>query len=73
MESKLTCVSGYWKIKNKHGDQFNEWFKNTLKIKADESLLTKVAKGLGPAIYNADASKVSGSSKKELETVKKTF
>ena len=38
-------------------------FKNTLKIKADESLLTKVAKGLGPAIYNADASKVSGSSK----------
>ena len=32
MESKLTCVSGYWKIKNKHGDQFNEWFKNTLKI-----------------------------------------
>lgn len=32
MESKLTCVSGYWKIKNKHGDQYNEWFKNTLKI-----------------------------------------
>ena len=31
-------------------------FKNTLKIKVDESLLTKVAKGLGPAIYNPDAS-----------------
>ena len=48
-------------------------FKNTLKIKVDESLLTKVAKGLGPAIYNPDASKVSGSDKKELETVKNNF
>tara|TARA_B110000305_G_C18928591_1_gene398473 strand:- start:92 stop:370 length:279 start_codon:yes stop_codon:yes gene_type:complete len=48
-------------------------FINTLKIKVDESLLIKVAKGLGPAIYNADASKVSGSDKKELETVKNNF
>ena len=48
-------------------------FKNTLKIKVDESLLTKVAKGLGPAIYNPDASKVSGSDKKELKTVKNNF
>lgn len=31
-KSKLTCVSGYWKIKNKHGNNFNNWFKNTLKI-----------------------------------------
>ena len=28
----LTCVSGYWKIKNKHGDNFNKWFHNTLQI-----------------------------------------
>ena len=35
--------------------------------------LTKVAIGLGPAIYNLDASKVSGSDDKELETVKKNF
>ena len=28
----LTCVSGYWIIKNKHGDMFNKWFNNTLKI-----------------------------------------
>lgn len=28
----LTCVSGYWKIKNKHGDSFNNWFHHTLKI-----------------------------------------
>ncbi|TXN35899.1 DUF2853 family protein [Flagellimonas hymeniacidonis] len=36
-------------------------------------LLTKVAIGLGPAIYNLDASKVSGSDDKELETVKNNF
>ena len=45
----------------------------SLKIKVDASLLTKVAKGLGPSIYNADASKVSGSDKIELETVKTNF
>lgn len=28
----LTCVSGYWKIKNKHGNKFETWFNNTLKI-----------------------------------------
>ena len=29
----LTCVSGYWEIKNKHGDKFNDWFHNTVQIK----------------------------------------
>lgn len=29
----LTCVSGYWKVKNKHGDKFNNWFHNTVQIK----------------------------------------
>mgnify|MGYP001334505869 CR=1 FL=1 len=48
-------------------------FKNKVKISIDKDLLTKVAKGLGPSIYNNDASKVSGSDKKELETVKKNF
>ena len=28
----LTCVSGYWKIKNKHDNKFENWFNNTLKI-----------------------------------------
>lgn len=34
MEKKynLTCVSGYWKIKNKHDNSFDNWFDNTLKI-----------------------------------------
>lgn len=31
-KSKLTCVSGYWKVKNKHGNNFDNWFKNTLSI-----------------------------------------
>lgn len=28
----LTCVSGYWPVKNKHGDKYLRWFKNSLKI-----------------------------------------
>ncbi len=38
-----------------------------------EALLTAVAKSLGPSIYNADSSKVSGSDQKEKETVKNNF
>jgi hypothetical protein len=41
-----------------------------LGLDISEDLLTKVAKGLGPSIYNADSSKVSGSDKSELERVK---
>jgi Protein of unknown function (DUF2853) len=44
-----------------------------LNLGLDEELLTLVAKGLGPAIYNNDASKVSGSDKKELDTIKNNF
>lgn len=44
-----------------------------LGIKYDETLLTAVAKGLGPSIYLADASKVSCSDSKELTTVKNNF
>ena len=39
----------------------------------DMDFLTKVTVGLGPAIYNLDASKVSGSDEKELKTVKNNF
>ena len=29
----LTCVSGYWKCKNKHSNKYeDEWFQNTLKL-----------------------------------------
>jgi hypothetical protein len=40
---------------------------------ADMDLLTKVTIGLGPSIYNLDASKVSGGDDKELETVKNNY
>lgn len=42
-------------------------------ITADMDLLTKVTIGCGPAIYNADASTVSGSDAGELETVKNNY
>lgn len=40
---------------------------------ADDALLTKVAKGLGPSIYLKDASLVSCSDDKELDRVKTNF
>lgn len=40
---------------------------------ANMDLLTKVTIGLGPSIYNLDASKVSGADEKELETVKNNY
>ena len=42
-------------------------------VTADMDLLTKVTVGLGPSIYNADSSTVSGSDEKELATVKNNY
>lgn len=42
-------------------------------VDPDMDLLTKVTIGCGPSIYNRDASTVSGSDEKELNTVKKNF
>ncbi len=47
--------------------------KDKFSTSADTALLTKVTAGLGPSIYNLDASKVSGGDEKELETVKKNY
>ena len=44
-----------------------------LGIKYDAGLLTKVAKGCGPSIYNRDASKVSSGDKAGLGSVKTNF
>ena len=44
-----------------------------LGLKINESLLEKVAKGLGPSIYNNDSSKVSCSDQSELDRVKANF
>jgi len=32
MENKLTCITGYWKVKNKHYDNYIKWFENTIKV-----------------------------------------
>ncbi|QNK78051.1 DUF2853 family protein [Winogradskyella sp. PAMC22761] len=42
-------------------------------VTPDMDLLTKVTVGLGPSIYNADSSTVSGSDPKEIATVKNNF
>lgn len=42
-------------------------------MQPDMDLLKKVTIGLGPAIYNDDASTVAGSDGDELETIKKNF
>ena len=46
---------------------------NKLGVNFDEDLLTKVAKGCGPSIYNKDASTVAGTDASELNTVKENF
>ena len=45
----------------------------TLGLGISDDLLTKVAKGLGPSIYNADSSKVSGSDPDEIARVKNNY
>ncbi len=58
-------------------DGLIEKYAQDLKEKCGESvdmkLLTAVTIGCGPVIYKADASKVSGSDIKELNTLKKNF
>ena len=44
-----------------------------LGITFDEPLLERVAKGLGPSIYNADSSLVSSSDKTELQRVNDAY
>ena len=44
-----------------------------LKLSLDISLVQKVAKGLGPSIYNKDSSTVACSDKAELDRLKANF
>ncbi|MBD0849783.1 DUF2853 family protein [Maribacter arenosus] len=53
--------------------KYAEDIKDKFGESANMDLLTKVTIGLGPSIYNLDASKVSGGDDKELETVKKNY
>lgn len=54
-------------------EKYSKDLNEKCKVKADADLLKKVAKGLGPSIYNKDSSTVAASSDKELETVKNNF
>jgi len=42
-------------------------------VSVDSDLLSKVTRGLGPSIYNADSAKVSCSDQAELDRVKTNF
>jgi hypothetical protein len=42
-------------------------------VRTNDELLRAVAKGMGPALYKQDSSKVAFSDKAELERVKKNF
>ncbi|MFT3975003.1 MAG: DUF2853 family protein [Amaricoccus sp.] len=42
-------------------------------MEPDMALLTKVAIGLGPVIYNSDSNTVAASQPAELETIRKNF
>jgi hypothetical protein len=44
-----------------------------VKVEPDLDLLTRVTIGVGPAIYNADASTVAGTEPSEIETIKNNF
>ncbi len=55
-------------------ETYQKELENTLGIKDyDLDLLKRVAKGLGPSIYNNDASKVSISDQSEVDRVKTNF
>ncbi len=53
--------------------KYAEDLKNKCKVNPDMALLTKVAIGCGPAIYDNDASIVAGADASEIETIKKNF
>lgn len=53
--------------------KYAEDLKDKCGMTPDMDLLTKVTIGCGPAIYNLDASTVSGGDQSELDTVKNNF
>ena len=53
--------------------QYAGHIKEKFSESADMDFLEKVTVALGPAVYNKDASLVSGSDQAELETVKNNF
>jgi len=54
-------------------EKYAEELKDKCGMTPDMDLLTKVTIGLGPSIYNADSSTVSGADQSELDTVKNNY
>jgi hypothetical protein len=54
-------------------EKYAKDLKDKFGIDADMDLLTKIAIGCGPSIYNADSATVSSSNEAELATVKNSF
>ncbi len=53
--------------------KYSNHIRDRFNLEPQIELLDRVVHGLGPAIYNRDASTVSSSSDSELETVKQNF
>jgi hypothetical protein len=58
---------------SKFDDVLASYTDDAKKLGIDLGLLAKVTKGLGPSIYNADSSKVSGADQAEIDRVKTNF
>jgi hypothetical protein len=54
-------------------DKYQDALKSDTKTAVDAEMLKKVAKGLGPSIYNRDSSLVSCSDPEELARVKANY
>lgn len=53
--------------------KYDKDLREKCQVSVDADLLKKVAKGLGPSIYNKDSSLVSGGDQVELDRVKNNF
>jgi Protein of unknown function (DUF2853) len=58
---------------SKFDEVLESYKEDAKKFGVSVELLTAVAKGLGPSIYNVDSSKVSGSDQTELDRVKANY
>lgn len=61
------------KLDEKVGQYLDDLKSKVGESNPDVDLLRKIAKSMGPSIYNADAETVASSSKAEVDTVKKNF
>lgn len=61
------------KLDEKVGQYIDDLKSKVGESNPDIDLVRKIAKSMGPSIYNSDAETVSSSSESEVDTVKKNF